>query len=128
MTPSGCLTTPGITWNLDSTRNSDNPLNQYYSIDEYNSFMQNVANTYPSICQLVQYGTSGQGRPLYAVKISDFVQVNEAEPEVKLIGSIHGDETVGYDMLIRTINLMCQSYGTDPRITSIVDNTELDPP
>ena len=110
---------------LESTRNSDNPLNQYYSIDEYHSFMQNVANTYPSICQLVQYGTSVQGRPLYAMKISDFVQVNEAEPEVKLIGSIHGDETVGYDMLIRTINLMCQGYGSDPRITSIVDNTEL---
>ncbi|HOH60819.1 MAG TPA: M14 family zinc carboxypeptidase, partial [Candidatus Cloacimonadota bacterium] len=72
---------------LESTRNSDNPLNQYYSIDEYHSFMQNVANTYPSICQLVQYGTSVQGRPLYAMKISDFVQVNEAEPEVKLIGS-----------------------------------------
>jgi hypothetical protein len=110
---------------LESTRNSDNPLSQYYNIDEYISFMQNVANTYPAICQLVQYGTSIQGRPLYALKISDSVQVNEAEPEVKLIGSIHGDETVGYDMLIRTINLMCQSYGTDPRITSIVDNTEL---
>jgi murein tripeptide amidase MpaA len=43
----------------------------------------------------------------------------------KLIGSIHGDETVGYEMLIRTIELLCESYGTDPRITNIVDNTEL---
>ncbi|HQQ67841.1 MAG TPA: hypothetical protein PLX77_03330, partial [Candidatus Cloacimonadota bacterium] len=37
---------------LESTRNSDNPLSQYYNIDEYISFMQNVANTYPAICQL----------------------------------------------------------------------------
>lgn len=110
---------------LDSTRDGDNPLNEYHSIDEYHSFMQNIANQYPEICQLHQWGTSVQNRPLYIIKISDYPDINESEPEVKLIGSIHGDETVGYEMLIRTIELLCESYGTDPRITNIVDNTEL---
>lgn len=109
----------------ESTRYTDNPLNQYYSIDEYHTFMQNMATQYPDICQLHQYGTSVQNRPLYILKISDYVTVNEAEPEVKLIASIHGDEPVGYDMMIRTIQYLCSNYGTDPRATNIVNNTEL---
>ncbi len=109
----------------DSTPDTKDSTIGYYSIDEYNSFMQNVAATYPDICQLVQYGSSIQNRPLYAVKISDNVSVNEAEPEVKLIASIHGDEPVGYVMMLRIIEQLLTDYGTDPRITAIVNNTEL---
>lgn len=104
---------------------SDDPMQAYYSIDEYHTFMQQTAALYPNICSLVQYGTSGQNRPLYALKISDNVQINESEPELKYIGSIHGDETVGYDMLIRLIQLLTSQYGIDPRITNIVNNTEM---
>lgn len=104
---------------------SDDPMQAYYSIDEYHTFMQQTAALYPNICSLVQYGTSGQNRPLYALKISDNVQINESEPELKYIGSIHGDETVGYDMLIRLIQLLTSQYGIDPRITTIVNNTEV---
>lgn len=104
---------------------SDDPMQAYYSIDEYHTFMQQTAALYPNICSLVQYGTSGQNRPLYALKISDNVQINESEPELKYIGSIHGDETVGYDMLIRLIQLLTSQYGIDPRITTIVNNTEM---
>nr|MDK2850366.1 carboxypeptidase [Candidatus Cloacimonadota bacterium] len=110
---------------VESTKNSRNPMDAYYSIDEYYSFMQNTASEYPNICELLQYGSSLQGRPLYAMKISDNVQINEPEPEVKLIASIHGDETVGYDMMIRLINLLTSEYLTNTRITQIVDNTEL---
>ena len=109
----------------ESTKDTDNPLNQYYSIDQYHAFMQNTAAQYPDICQLHQYGTSVQGRPLYIMKISDNVAMNEAEPEVKLVASIHGDETVGYDLMIRTIQWLCENYGSDARATSIVNNTEL---
>lgn len=110
---------------VESTKNSDNPLSAYYSFDQYVDFMQDIADEYPNICQLVQFGSSLQGRPLYIMKISDNVLINEPEPEVKLIASIHGDETVGYDMMIRLIDLLTSEYQTDPRITQIVDNTEL---
>lgn len=109
----------------ESTRHTDNPLNQYYSIDEYHSFLQSMASQYPELCQVHQYGSSVQNRPLYVLKISDNVSQNEAEPEVKLIASIHGDEPIGYDMLIRTIQALLSGYGSDARFTNIVNNTEL---
>lgn len=110
---------------IATTRGSDNPLAEYYSLAEFQTFLQDMQDIYPNLCQLVQYGSSIQNRPLYAMKISDNVTVNEAEPEVKLIANIHGDEPIGYDMLIRTIELLLTDYGSNPRITNIVNNTEL---
>jgi murein tripeptide amidase MpaA len=97
----------------------------YYTLTEYQNFMQQIAAQYPNICQLVQFGSSVQNRPLLMMKISDNVMVDENEPELKYISSIHGDEVVGYDMLIRLIQLLTSQYGIDPRITNIVNNTEI---
>lgn len=110
---------------VKSTKDSDDPMNEYFSLDEYHAFLQSKVAQYPNLCELHQYGTSVQSRPLYVLKISDNVNQNEAEPEIKLIASIHGDETVGYDMMIRLIDLLTSDYGSDPRITNIVNNSEL---
>lgn len=97
----------------------------YYSFSEYTTFMEQTASTYPQICQLHNIGQSVQGRPLYFLKISDNPQLEEAEPRFRYVSSIHGDEVVGYDMMIRLIQLLTSEYNTNPRITQIVDNTEI---
>ncbi len=109
----------------ETTKDTTDPMNAYYSYTEYITFMQNTANQFPSICQLVQYGTTGQNRPLYFMKISDNVNVAEDEPEFRYTSSIHGDEVVGYDMLIRLIQLLTGQYATNTRIANIVNNTEI---
>ena len=110
---------------LESRNDASNPDNAYLSISEYTTFMSNIAAQYPNICQLVQIGSSGQNRPLLYLKISDNVGLDEVEPEFRYISSIHGDEVVGYDLMIRLIQLLTSSYGTDTRITNLVDNTEI---
>ncbi|MDZ4121293.1 MAG: M14 family zinc carboxypeptidase, partial [Candidatus Cloacimonadaceae bacterium] len=71
----------------EETKDSDNPMRAYYSFDQYTQFMQQMADQYPSICQLVQIGTSIQGRPILFLKISDNVLENEAEPEFRYVSS-----------------------------------------
>ncbi|MDD4146935.1 MAG: M14 family zinc carboxypeptidase [Candidatus Cloacimonetes bacterium] len=109
----------------DTAWKSNTLINEYYSIPQYINFMQTRASSFPNICHLEQYGTSIQGNPLYFMKISDNVTVNEAEPEVKLVASIHGDETVGYVMMLRLIKHLTENYNIDPVITELVNNTEL---
>ncbi|MDD4310174.1 MAG: M14 family zinc carboxypeptidase, partial [Candidatus Cloacimonetes bacterium] len=109
----------------EETKDSREPMRNYYSLAEYHTFMQQTAAQYPNICSLVQFGTSEQNRPLYFMKISDNVSQEENEPEIKLVSSIHGDEVVGFDLLIRLIQLLTAQYGTNTRITNIVNNTEL---
>lgn len=109
----------------EMTRDSDNPKERYFSYDQYIQFMQQTAQQYQNICSLVQFGTSVQGRSLLMMKISDNVNMSEAEPQFQWVSSIHGDEVVGYDLLIRLIQLLTAHYGTDPRITNLVNNTEI---
>ena len=45
---------------FEATKNSRNPLSQYYSYDEYVSFMQDIAQEHPDIVQLVNAGTTIQ--------------------------------------------------------------------
>ena len=100
-------------------------MDDYYSFDEYVDFMQQTAIQYPELCHLEMIGSSVQGRPIYFMKISDNVAQDEPEPGFRFISSIHGDEPVGYDLLIRLIQLLTSEYGSDARITEIVDNTEI---
>jgi len=109
----------------DPSRTDPPPQNEYYSITQYNDFMVQTAAQYPNICSLVTAGTSIQNRPIYFLKISDNVTQDEAEPEFRYISSIHGDEVVGYDMCIRLIQHLTTGYGTDTRVTQLLDNTEI---
>lgn len=113
--------------NMPSSK-SGNPkesLNYYLSLADYQDFMETKSLLYPDICQLYEFGNSVNNHPLYFMKISDNVNINEAEPEVKLIASMHGDETVGYIMMLRLIEYLTEGYNIDPRISDIVNNTEL---
>ncbi|HNZ06972.1 MAG TPA: M14 family zinc carboxypeptidase [Candidatus Cloacimonadota bacterium] len=109
----------------DPLRDGTPPQNEYYSITQYLDFMVQTAAQYPNICILVTAGNSIQNRPLYFMKISDNASQDEAEPEFRYISSIHGDEVVGYDMCIRLIQQLTTNYGTDTRVTQMVDNTEI---
>src|SRR3989339_762448 len=53
---------------------------RYPTYEVYEQMMQNFAQNYPEICQLVEIGTLASGRKLWAVKISDQVE-NSWDPE-----------------------------------------------
>lgn len=97
----------------------------YPTYEQYLEIMQEFANTYPNLCKLVEFGTSVEGRKLLAVKISDNVGEKEAEPEIFYSSTMHGDETLGYILMIRLIDYILTNYNTDNRITELVNNTEI---
>jgi len=111
-------------------------LNSYYKdywllLDAYHSYQQiieladSLAGAFPSICKKFIVGYSIQNRQCIALKISDNVDVDEAEPEVMFDGGIHGDEIGGPENLIRFARDLCLSYGVDPSITNLIDTREI---
>ena len=44
---------------------------------------------------------------------------------VNYIGNIHGDETVARQLILYLAQYLLHNYGTDPRITKLVDHTEI---
>lgn len=97
----------------------------YPTYETYVSTMNAFATAYPDLCQIVDAGTTIGGRKILLAKISDNVATPEAEPEVLYTGTIHGDETTGFILLLRLIDTLLSSYGSDPRITSLVNNLEI---
>jgi hypothetical protein len=102
------------------------PWNCYPTWTQFETLMNHYADTYPSIARLVNLGMSGQGdHELWALKISDSPDVEEDEPEVLYTGTMHGDELVCYGTTLQLIDHVLASYGSDPQITRLVDETVL---
>jgi len=98
---------------------------EYHTYESLTSELQAIAASHPEITRLTTIGQSVQGRELWMMKISDNAGLDEDEPEAAYISSMHGDEVVGKEMCVNLINYLVDNYGTDSRVTDLVDATEI---
>jgi hypothetical protein len=97
----------------------------YHSYTEMSADVAAVAAAHPHIVWRFSIGKSYQGRDIWAVKISDNVMVDEAEPEVLFDGGHHADEHMSVEMTLHILHWLVDGYGKDPRITGAVDMHEI---
>ena len=96
----------------------------YHHYEDLHNVLSFYAHTYSSISRLYSIGTSVEGRELYAIEISNNPGVHEGlEPEFKYIGNMHGNEVVGRELLLVLVKYLCEGYGRDERVTSLVNST-----
>ncbi|MBN1513160.1 MAG: carboxypeptidase regulatory-like domain-containing protein [Phycisphaerae bacterium] len=80
---------------------------------------------YPALAKRYDLGLSVQGRHMWAIRISDNVTVEEDEPEVRYISTMHGNEITGVKMCMNLVDYLLTNYGTDPQVANIVDELDL---
>ncbi|MEV6984822.1 M14 family metallopeptidase [Sphaerisporangium sp. NPDC051017] len=97
----------------------------YHNYAELTALVNQVVASYPSIARKISIGTSYGGRDLMAIKISDNVGTDENEPEVLFTAHQHAREHLTVEMAIYLLNLFTSSYGTDSRITDLVNTREI---
>ena len=110
---------------VDQTADIEKTLGVYHTYDALKTELETYATQHPDICRLQSIGKSYQNRDLWAMLITANPDADEDEPECKYIGSIHGDEPVGMELCLYLIDLLLGQYGTDERITALVDGTAL---
>jgi len=76
------------------------------------------------LADLDTLGYSLEGNPIFAVKISDNVDVDEEEPEVFINGLIHAREPISVEIILHLMNYLLENY-TDPGIAALIDETEI---
>ena len=108
-----------------SSLHSEKSVTAYPTYQSYEALMAQYATTYPSLCKLVVIGTLPSGHRLLALKISDNVNIHENEPEFLYTSTIHGDETAGYIGMLDLIDYLLTNYGSNARLTSLVNNVEI---
>ena len=97
----------------------------YHTYAEMSADVAATAAAHPSIVQRVAIGKSYLGRTIWAVKISDNVEVDENEPEVLFDGLTHSDEHMGLEMTLKIMHWLVDGYGHNTRITNIVNSREV---
>ncbi len=97
----------------------------YPNYEAYESMMYQFEVDYPNICKIVNIGTLPSGRKLLVARITDNLLAHENEPEFLYTSTMHGDETAGYVLMLRLIDYMLSNYGSNNRITDMIDNIEI---
>jgi carboxypeptidase T len=80
---------------------------------------------YPNLVQVFSIGTSYQGRPIWAAKISDNVAVDEPEPEVLVDALHHAREHLTVEQALYLLDVLSGEYATDARVRGLVDEREI---
>ncbi len=97
----------------------------YPTYSQYVEMMNEFVQKYPDLCTIENFGQSVEGRDLLAVKISDNVTEKENEPEFFYSATMHGDELVGYILMLRLIDYLLSNYGINEQVTRLIDGVEI---
>ena len=104
--------------------------NTYHSYASMTTELTGLAESHSDIVSMFSIGTTYEGRDIWAMKISDNPNADEAdEPDVLYMGAHHGNEKPSYEVLIYFINYIVEKYYENSdeggRVRYVVNNREL---
>ena len=90
-----------------------------------------IADQYPKLVRLETIGYSLQERPLLALCLTNqngkgnWWKKDKRKPEVLILATHHAREWVATQMAMRLINYLTENYGSDARVTNLLDTTKV---
>jgi carboxypeptidase T len=98
---------------------------RYHNYAEMTAEINQALVDHPTLISKRVIGTSYQGREIWALKISDNVATDEAEPEVLFTAHQHAREHLTVEMALYLVSLFTDQYATDTRVRDLVDSREI---
>ena len=92
----------------------------YYALLE---LCARVPREHPAIAERLSIGKSVEGRELVGVKLGK--RGRAPKKKFKWVANMHGDETVGRELLVRLITHMSANYATDARVRALLDDYDI---
>lgn len=94
----------------------------YHTLAEIDVYLHGMEARYPQLVTLREIGYSRAGRPIWAVDINNPATGPAHEkPGFYVDGNIHGGEVLGGEGALAFLQRLLSGYGSDPRITELVD-------
>jgi hypothetical protein len=97
----------------------------YHSYAEMTAETAALVAAYPGLVSRQSIGKTYENRDIWALKVSDNVATDEAEPEVLFTANQHAREHLTVEMAMYLLNELTSKYATDSRIKNIVDTREI---
>ncbi len=102
-----------------------NQWNYYPTYEAYESIMYQFVDDYPDMASIHTIGTLPSGRKLLIIRINNTESGTPFKPEVYYSSTMHGDEVTGYVLTLRLIEYLLLNYGSNDRVTYLVDNLDI---
>ena len=96
-----------------------------YSFAQLQDRLLDFENRFPALVRKIKIGESVAGRDLWVMQITDNPGIDEGEPEVAFIGSMHGNEWIATVVLLNAMEYLLDSYGQDSEITNLINSREI---
>ena len=100
---------------------------QYLSNQDLFLHLRDYVERCGDISRLVRIGTSEEGMPIEALEISNTVNkgLKDGKPHVKLVATIHGDETAGLPTTLGIAEWLCANHEVDVDAREIVEGVHV---
>jgi murein tripeptide amidase MpaA len=113
---------PG-THQADRTRGDIN--GAYHNYNETITLLRELESNYPTLAQVTTIGYSIEGRELNVIKISDNVSINEAEPNIFIVGCHHAREWISVEVPLLFAQYLLEHYQDNPDVRRAIDGAQV---
>jgi carboxypeptidase T len=110
---------------LEATEEFPAGYEAYHTYTEVVAVLDATVAAHPQIARKFSIGKSYEGREIWALKISDNVNADEAEPEILSVSLVHAREHITTEMNLYLIRALTAGYGKNARVTDIVNTREI---
>ena len=118
---------------------TDRDLTGYRDYEDLEIELQQIESQYPNICKLYDIGESwgkiysdsgnsnysDYSHEIWAMKVSDNVEIEEDEPSVYYMGVHHAREPISLEVVMAILLHTLGNYGINDTITNNVDNSQI---
>ncbi len=99
---------------------------RYHSNQEVEHILRALAARCRRIMSLHNVGHTTRGDIIWAMRVTDNIAANEVgEAELLMVGGIHGDEPVGRELLLWTLEHICDIYKHHEPMKNLIDSLDL---
>ena len=111
---------------IDRNRPGRDPMGGYRTLAEIEAELEDMHADFPEIIsEPISIGETIEGRNIWAVKISDFPEEDQDEPEVLFVSLLHAREAITQAALMEVMHILLEGYNQDERLTRLVDEREI---
>lgn len=102
-------------------------MSKYRHYEDLLKLAESLKSQHPNLVDYYSIGKSVKNRDLLVIKISENVRHrDETEPMFKFVANMHGDETVGRELMVFLAQYLVNSYVKhDARVVRLVNKTEI---
>ncbi|MDD1653701.1 MAG: PKD domain-containing protein [Methanomicrobiales archaeon] len=98
---------------------------RYHTWSDVEAELSALEAAHPEIIKRHRIGSSIEGRPLWAVVVTDHPETDEGEPAILVQSLQHADEAIAKEVALSFLAFLAEHYSSDPRVTGIVDAGEI---